>query len=142
MKYPLTVEIITPEKVAYKGTAEYLSLPAYNGSLGVLPGHIDYLTMLNPGEIRIKKDDDWQLFAVSGGFAEIHPHNVVILCETAESAEEIDIERAELTKQRAKEKLKTKEKIDTAQIEAQIQIAAARLKVVGDLKKRKKKRIA
>jgi len=145
MKYPLTVEIITPEKVAYKGTAEYLSLPAYNGSLGVLPGHIDYLTMLNLGEIRIKKDDDWQLFAVSGGFAEIHPHNVVILCETAESAEEIDIERAELTKQRAKEKL---EKVgadlsaQSSQIEAQIQIAAARLKVVSDLKKRKKKRIA
>ena len=109
--------------------------------MGVLPRHIDYLAMLNPGEIRIKKNDELKLFAVSGGFAEIHPKNVVILCETAEDAEEIDIARAELSKQRAKEKLKTTEKIDTAQIEAQIQIAAARLRVVSDLKKRKKKRI-
>ncbi|MFA5779947.1 MAG: F0F1 ATP synthase subunit epsilon [Elusimicrobiota bacterium] len=137
-----SLEIITPEKVAYKEEVEQISIPAFEGEMGVLPGHIDYLAMLNPGEIRIKKDDELKLFAVSGGFAEIHQKNVVILCETAESAEEIDIAHAELLKQRAKEKLKTKEKIDTAQIEAQIQLAVARLRVVSDLKKRKKKRIA
>ena len=138
------LEIITPEKTAYKNNVEFLVIPAQNGELGVLPGHIDYLAVLNPGEIRIKKNDDWQLFAVSGGFAEIHPKNVVILCETAESAEEIDIERAELAKQRAKERLKNVGadlSAQSAQIEAQIQIAVARLKVVSDLKKRKKKRI-
>lgn len=137
-----SLEIITPEKVAYRNEVEQISIPAFVGEMGILPGHIDYLAMLNPGEIRIKKDDELKFFAVSGGFAEIHPKNVVILCETADAAEEIDIARAELSKQRAKEKLKTKEKIDTAQIEAQIQIAAARLKVVSDLKKRKKKRIS
>ncbi|HAX62104.1 MAG TPA: ATP synthase F1 subunit epsilon [Elusimicrobia bacterium] len=137
-----SLEIITPDKIAYKDDVEQISIPAFNGEIGVLPGHIDYLAMLEPGEIRIKKNDELKLFAVSGGFAEIHPKNVVILCETADSAEEIDIERAELSKQRAKEKLKAKEKVDTAQIEAQIHIAAARLKVVSDLKKRKKKRIS
>ena len=137
-----SLEIITPEKVAYKEEVEQISIPAFEGELGVLPGHIDYLAMLNPGEIRIKKDGELKLFAVSGGFAEIHQKNVVILCETAESAEEIDIARAELSKRRAKEKLKAKEKVDTAQIEAQIQIAVARLRVVSDLKKRKKKRIS
>lgn len=136
-----SLEIITPDKIAYKDDVEQIAIPAFDGEMGVLPGHIDYLTMLNPGEIRIKKNDELNLFAVSGGFAEIHPKNVVILCETAEAAEEINAERAELSELRAKEKLKAKEKADTAQIEAQIQIAAARLKVVSDLKKRKKKRI-
>ncbi|MDO8733679.1 MAG: ATP synthase F1 subunit epsilon [Elusimicrobiota bacterium] len=139
-----SLEIITPEKVAYKEEVEQISIPAFEGEMGVLPGHIDYLTMLNPGEIRIKKDDELKLFAVSGGFAEIHPKNVVVLCETAESAEEIDIEKAELSKQRAKEKLKNVGadlSAQSSQIESQIQLAVARLKVVSDLKKQKKKRI-
>ncbi|MBI5574487.1 MAG: ATP synthase F1 subunit epsilon [Elusimicrobia bacterium] len=142
-----SLEIITPERVAYKGEVEQISIPAFEGEIGVLPGHIDYLAMLNPGEIRIKKDDELKLFAVSGGFAEIHPKNVVILCETAESAEEINAERAELSEMRAKEKLSAAKSRDsgikdTAQIEAQIQIAAARIRVVSDLKKRKKKRMS
>ncbi|MFH0948688.1 MAG: ATP synthase F1 subunit epsilon [Elusimicrobiota bacterium] len=159
-----TLEIITPEKVAYKNEVEQISIPAFEGEMGVLPGHIDYLAVLNSGEIRIKpaKDDEPKLFAVSGGFAEIHPKNVVILCETAEAAEEINIERAELSKQRAllemasrkagfltgcaKEKLiqaksGIKDKIDTANMEAAIQRSVARLKVVSDLKKQKKKKI-
>jgi F-type H+-transporting ATPase subunit epsilon len=143
------LEIITPEKVAYKNEVEQLSIPAYDGEMGILPGHIDYLAMLNPGEIRIKpanrtaggKGNDMELFAVSGGFAEIHPKNVVILCETAESADEIDVERAELSKMRAKEKLKTRgEGIDELQLSMAIKRAAARLKVVGNLKTRKRKK--
>lgn len=135
-----SLEIITPQKVAYKGNVGQISIPAYEGEMGVLPGHIDYLAMLLPGEIRIKKDDDLEFFAISGGFAEIHPKNVVVLCETAESAEEIDIERVTLAKTRAVEKLKAPDKnIDTIQLQTAIQRAAARLKVVGALKKRKKK---
>ncbi|MBN1384626.1 MAG: F0F1 ATP synthase subunit epsilon [Elusimicrobia bacterium] len=136
-----SLEIVTPEKVAYKGDVRQISIPAYEGEMGVLPGHIDYLAMLSPGEIRIKRNDDLVLFAISGGFAEIHPKNVVILCETAESAEDIDIERANLAKIRAAEKLKVSDKsIDTKQLQFAIQRAAARLKVVSDLKKRKKRK--
>ncbi|MDD5686278.1 MAG: F0F1 ATP synthase subunit epsilon [Elusimicrobia bacterium] len=131
------LEIITPDKVAYSNNVESVVVPAYNGELGVLPGHIDYLSLLTPGEIRIKNGDDLELLAISGGFVEIHPKNVVVLCETAESAEEIDIERANLSKMRAKEKLK-EPNIDSIQIQAAIQRATARIKVIGDIKKRKK----
>jgi len=53
-----SLEIITPEKISYKDEVEQIAIPAFMGEMGVLPGHIDYLTMLNPGEIRIKKDDE------------------------------------------------------------------------------------
>ncbi|OGS33529.1 MAG: ATP synthase F1 subunit epsilon [Elusimicrobia bacterium RIFOXYC2_FULL_34_12] len=131
------LEIITPEKVSYKSMVEFVSFPAYHGEMGVLPGHIDYISLLLPGEIRIKFGEDIQLFAISGGFAEIHNNNVTILCETAESAEEIDIEKAKLEKLRAEEKLKTPDK-NFVEIQASLRKAMARLKVVSDLQRRKK----
>ncbi len=134
------LEIITPERVAYKGNAEYITVPAYEGELGVLPGHIDCLALLLPGQVKIRENENLRLFAVSGGFAEIHNKKVIILCETAESAEEIDVERANLSKMRAKENLKKKDNENIAQIHAAIQRASARLKVVSDLQKRKKRK--
>lgn len=135
-----SLEIVTPEKVAYRGDVGQISIPAYEGEMGVLPGHIDYLAVLLPGAIRIQKDNGTEFFAISGGFAEIHPKNVVVLCETAESAEGIDAERAQLAKTRAAEKLKTSDKdIDITQLQIAIQRSAARLKVVSALKKSKKK---
>ncbi|MEW6557022.1 MAG: F0F1 ATP synthase subunit epsilon [Elusimicrobiota bacterium] len=133
------LEIITPEKVAYKKDVEFLVVPAAKGELGVLPGHIDYLAMLTPGELRIKNSENTELFAISGGFAEIHPKNVVVLCETAESAEEIDIERVKLAKQRAEQKLKISDE-DLIQTQLSLQKALTRLKVVSDLQKRKQRK--
>ncbi|OGS44744.1 MAG: ATP synthase F1 subunit epsilon [Elusimicrobia bacterium RIFOXYD2_FULL_34_15] len=132
-----SLEILTPEKISFKDTAEFVSFPAYKGEMGVLPGHIDYLTLLVPGEIKIKNGNDIKLFAISGGFAEIHKNNVTILCETAESAEEIDIERAKLAKLRAEEKLKTPDK-NMMEIQASLRKAMIRLKVVSNLQRRKK----
>jgi F-type H+-transporting ATPase subunit epsilon len=133
------LEIVTPERVVYRGNVNYLNLPAYKGSMGVLPGHIDYLAELLPGEIKIDIAGETKFLAISGGFADIHQKNVVILCETAESAEEIDIERAKQAKLRAEQKLKTTDK-NTAQIQVLLQKALARLKVVSDLQKKRRKR--
>jgi len=132
------LEIITPERAVYKNEVEYLVIPAYGGSMGVLHGHIDYLAELEPGEIRVTSGGNLELFAISGGFAEIHKDNVVLLCETAEAAEEIDIERAYLSRKRAHEKLKSSTPIDIADTEIAFKKALARLKVVGNLRKLKK----
>jgi len=132
------LEIITPEKAVYKNEVEYLSIPAYNGGMGILPGHIDYLAELVPGEIRAHTGGNVELFAISGGFAEIHRDKVVLLCETAESAEEIDMERAYLERKRAHEKLKSVTPDAALEAEISFKKALARLKVVGNLRKLKK----
>mgnify|MGYP001580290423 CR=1 FL=1 len=96
-----TLEIITPQKVVYKNEVEQISIPAFEGEMGVLPGHIDCLAMLNPGKIRITPfySDNSEYINVGvhrgklviftipvGGFAEIHPKNVVIICKTVVAA--------------------------------------------------------
>ncbi len=133
------LEVITPERTVYKNEVEHLRIPAYNGNMGILRGHMDYLAEMVPGEIQAASDGVIDLLAISGGFAEIHNGNVVLLCETAEMAEDIDMERAYLERKRAQEKLKAAAP-GTSSLETEISLkkAIARLKVVGNLRKLKK----
>jgi len=78
------------------------------------------------------------LMAISGGFVEVLPDQVVILADTAERAEDIDEERAEAARQKAEEVLKTKlaDAESFIMFRAQIEKEMARLKVVRKYKKR------
>jgi F-type H+-transporting ATPase subunit epsilon len=131
------LEILTPEKIVYRGDVEYLNIPAFLGSMGVLAGHMDYLAELEPGKITAVADGTPMLFAISTGFAEIHRDRALVLCETAESAEEIDLERARLEKEIASRSIKTG---DAAASQARMSFlkALARIKVAGELGKLKK----
>src|SRR5262245_4874127 len=103
MKNTLHLEIVTPDGPTYKGEVESIVLPAWEGQLGVLPGHEAQVALMKPGALRftVAGKDEW--LAVSGGFAQIGPEQVVILAETAEMAEAIDKARA---KAKADEKQK------------------------------------
>src|SRR5258708_3905082 len=98
----IALEVITPEKLALKDDVDFVVLPAYEGECGILPGHTHFLAQLVPGSLRIKKGDDVQHFAISGGFGEVHPDRVSVFAETAEMATDIDAERARLAMDRAK----------------------------------------
>lgn len=90
----LQLEIVTPDGHTFKGEVESIVMPAWEGQLGVLPGHEPLVALLKPGALRYTAagKDEW--LAVSGGFAKIGPDKVVILAETAESAAAIDTARA------------------------------------------------
>jgi F-type H+-transporting ATPase subunit epsilon len=90
----LQLEIVTPEGRTYQGPVESLVLPAWEGQLGVLPGHEPLVALLKPGAMRFSVGGKEEWLAVSGGFAEIGPKKVVVLAETAEMAEAIDQARA------------------------------------------------
>ena len=90
----LELNIVTPDGPTFKGAVESLVLPAFEGELGVLPGHMPLMCVLKPGELRYHKDGATQLLAVSGGFAQIGPDKVTVLAETAELAHAIDLARA------------------------------------------------
>ena len=75
------------------------------GEFGVLPGHINFLTSIVPGQVRYMTDGKTRYLATSGGFAEVVSDKVTFLLETAEFAEEIDVDRARRAKERAESAL-------------------------------------
>lgn len=136
----ITVELITPERMAYSDVADFVVAPAFDGEIGVLPGHAPFLSRLNTGEVRLQKGSDTKFLAVSGGFIEVqHGNRVSIFAETAEFAHEIDVERAKQAAERAKEQLAKAQDLtaaELAQVEASLSRAIIRLKL-GQLRWRK-----
>lgn len=127
----LTLELVTPEKVAWSAPADFVVLPAANGEMGVLPGHMPFLVQLGAGEVRIKEGEQIKRFAVSGGFAEIKDDVISLFAETAEAADQINAERARQALEKAKAE-SSKPNIDPehmAEIEAAVRRAQIRLRV-------------
>jgi len=110
----LDLEIITPERVLVREKVDVLEAKGELGEFGVLPGHIQFLTTVDIGEVRYIKDGKTYYIATSGGFAEVVNDKILMLLETAELAHEIDVERAQVAKERAETALK-EISIDTAE---------------------------
>ena len=100
-------EIVTPERVVLKEQVTQVTAPTRQGEITVLPGHIPLVASLQPGVIEIVKEDGARdVMSVSGGFIEVLKDKVVILADTAERAEEIDIDTVEEARRQA-ERTKT-----------------------------------
>src|SRR5215472_10575747 len=133
MPAALQFEIVTPERLVAQGTAEEIQIPGKNGYLGILPGHAPLLTELGVGEISYRSGRDSGHLAVAWGFAEVLPHKVTILAETAERAEDIDVARARAAKQRAEEELRKAGTGGDAHAQAALQRANTRIEVASKL---------
>lgn len=80
----MILEIVTPEKMFYRGEAEIVHLPGANGYFSVLQNHAPMIALLKPGVLRFKLVQKEQVVQISSGFMRIH-HNVVTVCvENAE----------------------------------------------------------
>lgn len=127
----LNVEIITPSKSAYSGKVKSISLPGTLGHFQVLFNHAPLLSTFEIGKIKIVGLDDKESeFATSGGTVEVLTNKILVLADSFESKEEIDIERAEKSLQRAKERManRNKEKVDEARAEASLKRAINRIR--------------
>lgn len=102
----LNLEIITPERVLVHEEVDMVEANGALGEFGILPGHIQFLTMLKIGEARYMKGGKTIYIATSGGFAEVIEDKVTFLVETAEFAGEVDVERAKKALERAESTLK------------------------------------
>lgn len=124
------LEIVTAERLSFADDVNVLVAPGVEGQLGILPHHAPLMTMLQPGELVIRKNNEEIYWAISGGFLEVRPDKVIILADACEQADEIDIARAEAAKRRAEERLKTgAPDLDQARVEAALRRSLARLKV-------------
>lgn len=128
----ILIEIITPNKIGFKGEVNSVTVPGTKGNFQILYNHAPIISSLEIGEIIIKADNEKEYFATSGGTIEVLNNKVIILAETFERTKEIDIKRAEEAKRRAAERLKKKreEKIDEFRAELALKRAINRINSV------------
>jgi len=123
-------EIATPERVVLKDEILQVTIPTTEGDITILPKHSPLVSILKPGVLELKKiDGSIEIISVSGGFVEVLLNKTIILADTAERADEIDLERAEEARKRAEESLKNLRDIDATQfanLSAQIEKELAR----------------
>jgi F-type H+-transporting ATPase subunit epsilon len=127
----LNVEVVTGERVVFtESDVDMVIAPGSEGTLGILPRHAPLITTLSAGELRIRKGNVEQSIVVFGGFMEVTPDEVIILADSAERAEEIDVERAQAARQRAEESIShAAGDMDLVQAELALRRAALRLRV-------------
>lgn len=124
------LEIIAADRIFYQGECEHLVITAIDGLLGIMAGHEPLVTALPTGELKYMTGGKWRYAAISGGFIEVMPESSVILADTCELPEEIDIKRAEEARERAQEQLRQKQSIhEYYQTQAALNRAMNRLKV-------------
>jgi F-type H+-transporting ATPase subunit epsilon len=128
----LMFEIVTPEKMAFSGNVEEVTIPGSEGEFGVLRGHAALLGSVDIGELSFTKDNKKNFYAVNTGYAEVTGSKVTLLVETAGS-DMIDMERAKRAKETAEGKLAKLSKDDVEFDSARIALARAitRINVSG-----------
>lgn len=129
----LKVELMTPAKKVLSEEVEMITASGTMGEFGVLPGHAPFLTSLRIGELSYTKDGVTYYLALNWGYFEVENDEVTILVETAEKADEIDLERAKEAMGRAEEALRrvSREDKDFVVYEASLQRALIRMQVAG-----------
>ncbi|MFC1987612.1 F0F1 ATP synthase subunit epsilon [Chloroflexota bacterium] len=138
----IKLDIVSAERAVYSDEVDVVVAPGIEGQLGILPHHTPLMTMLQPGELRLKKGGEEISLAITGGFLEVRPDRIIVLADTAERAEEIDVARAEEAKRRAEEWLHKRHTsgVDEARAEAALRRALVRLEVVERGRKRRRRR--
>lgn len=139
MAKTLTIDIVTPERRALSQEVEEVVLPGAEGSFGVLPEHEPLVAALRPGMLKIMAGGAETVYAIGGGYAEITRTKVIVLADTADRADEIDIVAAQQAHSRALAQLKQGVKgAEMDQAEVSLKKALAQLQVAEFMRRRGK----
>jgi F-type H+-transporting ATPase subunit epsilon len=134
----IKLDIVTAEQLVFSDDVDIVVAPGIDGELAVLPHHAPLMTMLQPGELRVRKGGEETYMAVTGGFLEVRPDRVTILADAAERVEDIDAARAEEARRRAEERLSGKiSETDMARAEAALRRSLLRLRVAEKRRRRR-----
>ena len=101
----MQLEIISAERQVYSDEVDVVVAPGIDGELGILPHHAPLMTVLQPGEVLVRKDGEETYLAVTGGFMEVIGNKVTILADACERSDEIDEARAQEAVARAQERI-------------------------------------
>ncbi|MBF6613901.1 MAG: F0F1 ATP synthase subunit epsilon [Chloroflexi bacterium] len=126
----LSLEVVTAERVVLTDdNIDMVIAPSVDGEVGILPHHAPLLTILQIGELRVRKGADEQSIVVAGGFIEVLHDKVTVLADAAERSEEINIAAAEEARTRAEQDMANRGNVDTAAAEAAMRFATLRIRV-------------
>ena len=136
----IKLEIVTPERQVFSDDVDVVVAPGIEGELGILPHHTPLMTALKTGELRARKGSEEFLLCIAGGFMEVRQERVIILADTCERAEDIDLARAQEARRRAEQRMSEKYEpgFDAAESEAALHRAMARLAIAEKSKHRRK----
>jgi F-type H+-transporting ATPase subunit epsilon len=129
MDNKIRLDVVTPYGLVLSEEVDEVTAAGSEGEFGVLPGHVPFITTLKTGMLIIRKDGKTDYIFVSSGYAEVTFDKVVVLADSAERAEDIDIDRALAARKRAEERLTQADKIDFGRATAAIERATIRVQV-------------
>jgi F-type H+-transporting ATPase subunit epsilon len=125
----LLLEIVTPQGLVFSEEVDEVTASGSEGEFGVLPGHVPFVTTLKIGMLTCKKGTESKFFFVNWGYSEVGSEKVMVLADSAERSEDIDIERAKAAMKRAEERLKKAEEIDFTRAESSLERAVTRVQI-------------
>ncbi|TCD46552.1 F0F1 ATP synthase subunit epsilon [Streptococcus sp. X16XC17] len=125
----MTVQIVTPDGIRYDHHAAFVLVKTKEGELGIYPGHVELIAVLEIDEIKVRRIDDenhvdW--IAVNGGIIEVNKNLITIVSDSAERARDIDISRAERAKLRAEREMEEAQNAKNIDMERRASIALQR----------------
>ncbi|RUT33307.1 F0F1 ATP synthase subunit epsilon [Paenibacillus zeisoli] len=126
------LEIVTPERIVFSQQVDSVSVRGDEGELGIMAGHLPLVTPLKVAPITIKTGNTATTLAVHGGFVEVQKEKVIILAESAEMSNDIDVERARAARERAERRLSSggnRDLVDHRRAELALQRAITRINV-------------
>ncbi|MDD6207799.1 MAG: ATP synthase F1 subunit epsilon [Clostridiales bacterium] len=124
------LQVISPDRIFYEGDVTFLELNTTEGEIGILAGHIPLTSIVAPGILRITSQDEVKEAALHEGFIEILPDKVLILAESCEWPEEIDLNRAKEAQIRAERRLKSNDSnLNMARAELALHKALLRIEI-------------
>ncbi|MDP3260731.1 MAG: F0F1 ATP synthase subunit epsilon [Thermodesulfovibrionales bacterium] len=129
MENKILLEIVTPHGLIYSEEVDEVTANGSEGEFCVLPGHAPYVTALKIGMLTCKTWKEPVTFFVNWGYAEVGADKVLILADSAEKSEEIDVDRAKAAMKRAEERLNKADHIDFHRAEASLERAATRIQI-------------
>ena len=125
------VEVVTPDGIRFEGDVDSCTAPGYDGEFQVLQDHAGLIGELVIGEVRLEQNGGIRYLSTGGGFIEIDKNYVNIIAESAELAEDIEVERAKKAEERARRRLDEKTDIDVERAKLALARALNRLKVAS-----------
>jgi F-type H+-transporting ATPase subunit epsilon len=129
----IRLRVVTPSRLLLDEEVDEVTAPGALGEFGVLPNHIAFLSLLEPGEMSYKHGATKRYLAISGGYAEVLDNVMTVLAPAAEFAAEIDSGRAQRAKERAEKRMAELnfEEKEFGTNEIALRRAQARLQVAG-----------
>ena len=122
------LEVITPSKAAFSGEVSSVTVPGTDGNFQVLYNHAPIISSLEIGLVKVVEDNSEKEYSISGGTVEVLNNKVLLLAESFESADDIDVERANSAVKRAKDRLSSKAKdVDPMRAELALKRAINRI---------------